>query len=191
MDFTPLSDEDIIHLFRKNPNHKAFAELVRRHQNTIIKQCKKQIKDPDVTQDISQEVWIRVLTKAHQFRAESSFSNWLKTIVHNRCIDHINKNKQALHQEISQKIVDTLEEEIDTEQIPQPTTEILKELLEKISGEEKLILLLKYEQRWSIKAIQQALNLEESTVKQRLKRSRDKLQKLLDQYSKDGGKKDS
>ena len=62
------------------------------------------------------------------------------------------------------------------------TVEILEELLGQVSGEEKLLLLLKYEQGWSIQSIQQSMQLSESAVKVRLYRTREKLQKLLNQY---------
>jgi DNA-directed RNA polymerase specialized sigma24 family protein len=52
-----------------------------------------------------------------------------------------------------------------------------------MSGEDKLLLVLKYQQRWSVQAIQQLLNLNENTIKSRLKRNREKLQQLLAQYS--------
>lgn len=111
------------------------------------------------------------------------FKPWLNQIISNRCVDHIKQDKKELHQEISKKIADTIEEEIDAESVNRPTVEILEELMEKISGRNKLILTLKYKQHWSIKEIAQTLNLNENTVKSHLKRAREELQKLLDRYA--------
>ena len=74
-------------------------------------------------------------------------------------------------------------EEVDTEDIVKPTVDILEELLEQISGEEKLLLLLKYQQGWSIKTIQQSLQISESAVKVRLSRTREKMRKLINAKS--------
>ena len=183
MNLSALSDEKLYEQFQQNYDPKGFTELVKRYEPYVIRKCYYHLKNHDDIQDVAQEVFIRLLTKAHTYRSEAPFKPWLNTIIHNRCTDHINQDKHVLHQEISNKIADTLEEEIDTKTITHPTTEILQKLLERVSGEEKLILLLKYEQQWSIKAIQEALNLSESAVKQRLKRSREKLQKLLDYYT--------
>ncbi|MGB3589068.1 MAG: RNA polymerase sigma factor [Tunicatimonas sp.] len=126
---------------------------------------------------------MRVFTKSHTYQTHLPFKPWLHKIISNRCTDHIKQDKTNLHQEISSKIADTIEEEIDTESVIRPTTEILEDLLEKVSGRSKLILTLKYKQHWSIREIAQTLNLNENTVKSHLKRTREELQKLLEQYS--------
>ncbi len=72
-----------------------------------------------------------------------------------------------------------LADELDADNEEIPTIEELSELMEQISGEAKRILLLKYEQGWSGKAIEEALHLSEGAVKMRLTRARLKLQQLL------------
>lgn len=124
-----------------------------------------------------------MLTKLDQFHPEkASFKGWLFIIVRNRCYDHRRQDKTALNEEISRKTVDTLEEELDTNELTKPTVEILMELMEQINGEEKRLLMLKYHHGYSLRDIQQALGLSESCVKNRLFRVRQKLQKLLDKY---------
>ncbi len=63
-----------------------------------------------------------------------------------------------------------------------PTVEILRELMELISGEEKRLLSLRYEQDYSTKDIQHVMGLSESCVKTRVARARHKLQQLLEKY---------
>ena len=54
----------------------------------------------------------------------------------------------------------------------------LKVALELISPEEKMILLLKYQENLSVKEIEAALSIGESAVKMRVKRAKDKLIKV-------------
>lgn len=186
MPHSSLSDEELIAKLRQSdivePDAKFLSVLVERHQDRMVRKCYYYVKDSETARDLSQEVWIRVLTKLHQFRPQAPFIPWLFGIVHNRCHDHIQQNKRLLHQEISQKIVNSLEDELDTEHVDKPTIEILEELMEKISGEDKLLLLLKYKHRWTAKAIAQSLSISEDNVKKRLSRSRQKLQMLLSKY---------
>ena len=183
MNLSTLSDEELLNQCKQPDNRLAFAELFCRHEPYVLRECYRYLKNREDTQDVSQEVFLRLLTRSHTYRAELPFKPWLGTIIRNRCFDHLRQDKTALHQEISIKIADTLEEEINTEEVARPTTEILQELLEKVDGQTKLILVMKYEQGWSIRAIQDALRMEENAVKQRLWRSRKKLQKLLAQYA--------
>lgn len=67
----------------------------------------------------------------------------------------------------------------DVDEVPQEVSlQILDQLLDTISPEEKLLLLLKYKEKHSIKDIQTSLNLSESAVKMRLKRAKEKINAL-------------
>ncbi len=184
-----LDDETIIARFRRNnseeDNPKLLAELVRRFQEDVAKECYRYLKDRDEAQDVSQEVWIRVITKLPQYDHTKPFRPWLFTIVKNRCFDHLQQNKDLLHQELSLKIIDSLQEEMETEVGMTPTIELLEELMEKISGQGKLVLLLKHYRGWSNKEIQKSLELSEGTVKMRLSRSREKIRQLYAVYQKE------
>ena len=183
MSLSVLPDEQLYDLFRQNDNPQVFKELMHRYEPYVVAKCYQRLKDHDDAQDVAQEVVIRLLTKAHTYRSSAAFKPWLATIIYNRCTDHLQEDKHSLHLEISGKIADTLVEDLDSPPNFLPTIEILQELMEKISSQDKMILLLKYEQCWSIKAIEDLLNLTESTVKQRLKRSREKLRILLKIHS--------
>jgi RNA polymerase sigma factor (sigma-70 family) len=177
-----LTDEEIAVRLKENFDATLFTILVHRYEKSIIRQCKEYLKDEETAKDVSQEVFIRLLTKIGSFRQEAAFATWLRTIIHNRCTDHLRKDKKALHKEISGEIAATLEAELDTDDIEKPTTEILEELLEKIKGEEKLLLMLKYREGWTVKEIQHALQISESAVKMRLERTKAKIDHFLEKY---------
>ncbi len=60
MDDTHLTDQDIIQRFLQNESPRLFNALVRRHQSSVLQQCRRQLRDAEAAQDVSQEVWIRV-----------------------------------------------------------------------------------------------------------------------------------
>ncbi len=179
MNYLLSSDEELLDTFKKTQNHHVFSEITRRYEQHVFKKCYSYLKDEDDLRDVSQEVFVRIFSRVNTYRTGAPVKPWLNTIVHNRCIDHIKQDKKAFHQEMSSKIVNTIVEELDVEEVNHPTTEILQEFLGKISGEEKLIFSLKYEQGWSIKAIAQYLKLNENTVKSRLKRTRREIAKTV------------
>lgn len=126
MGYTSLTDKEIIGHLVQNPYPRLLEELVRRHQSSVLRQCRRKLKDTEAAHDVSQEVWIQVHTRLGQYKAEGTFAAWLSVIVHHRCIDHLQNNKRWLHQEISQQMVDGLEEgeAMDTEDLRVPTVEI-------------------------------------------------------------------
>ena len=57
----------------------------------LFQKCYRYLKDEEVARDVSQEVLIRVFLKIGNFEHRSSFTTWLHTIIHNRCVDHIKR----------------------------------------------------------------------------------------------------
>ena len=178
MSLSALSDEELIVQLQQELKPRLMNELVARHRPTIVKNCYRHLRNREEAEDVAQEVLIRIVTKLPTFRREGPFAAWRDKIVYNRCSDHLKKDKQHLHQEISERIADTFAEEVDNQLKDAPTVEELNQLMEEISREAKSILLLKCERGWSGRAIEEALHLSEGAVKMRLHRVRAKLQRL-------------
>lgn len=187
MDYTTLTDSEITQRYAQDANPRLFAELVRRHQPSVLRQCRHQLKDAEAAHDVAQEVWIRVFTKFSQFQIDRSFATWLTGIVHNRCYDHNRSDKSGLDRELSRNILSTLiaDEVFDNEQVSDPTMEDLTKLIEYLSGDEKLLLHMRYKQAWCIADIQRSMQLSESAVKSRLFELREKLKRRWAVYQKE------
>lgn len=174
-----LSDDELVALLQED-NMRYFSVLADRYEPVIIKKCKTYVKDEDTAEDLSQEVLIKIFMKIKSFKKEANFSTWLYAIIHNTCIDYLRKNKKNTRQVLTDKMVDELPELIDeVDELPIELSEaILDKLLDEIGPEEKLLLLLKYKEKHSIKDIQASLQLSESAIKMRLKRAKEKVNKL-------------
>ena len=121
----------------------------------------------------------------HTFKKDSKFTTWLHSIISHQCIDYLRKNRKNLHEQITERLNDELGELIDAmRNVPDDISEeILLELLEQISPEGKLILLLKYKEKKSLEGNSDGLKPNESAVKMRLKRAREKLNKLYQEVT--------
>ncbi|HBH25517.1 MAG TPA: hypothetical protein DDY13_19130 [Cytophagales bacterium] len=180
----PYSDEELIAQFIESGDNRMFAALSARYEQLIFKKCLSYTQDRDQASDLSQEIQIKLFLQLPQFRNQSRFSTWLYTIVHSTCIDFLRKRKKQLHEAISDKIKDELPDMIEeAEEVPEALSEkIMDELLEQLNKEEKVLLLLKYKEKQSIKDIMNAMHLSESAVKMRLKRARERAGKLYRAY---------
>ena len=176
-----ISDEELIAILQTEGNLSYFSILTERHEQQILKKCKSYVKDEDTAEDLCQEILIKIFLKLNAFRGEARFSTWLFAIVHNTCMDYLRKNKKnQVVKVITEKMTDEIAELIDgVDEIPDElSAQILEELLELLSPEEKMLLLLKYKEKHSIKDIQLSLGLSESAVKMRLKRARTHINEL-------------
>ncbi len=178
-----LSDEEIVYRLKTDTDPALLNELMQRHQASVLRQCQRYIRNREDAQDVAQEVFLRVLLRLPGFKGEASIATWLNCIAYRRCMDHLRKNKKPLNFQISKHIIDSLVAEWDAEDPIKPTLEDMEELMEKISGEEKVLLTLKYKNNQSIKAIMIITGLPESIIKNRIYRAKNKLRMLLQDKS--------
>lgn len=173
-----LSDEALVRHIKASADARLSGELVNRHRAAVVQACYRYVKDHDNAQDLTQEVFMRVFSRIQEFNEQSTFTTWLHTIVHNRCVDHLRRDKRKMHRDISKHIMETLAEEMDTDEAEKLTIEMLAAWLDRLSGEDKWLLTMKYQQRWTLKQIQEVLNVSESVIKSRLHRAKVKLDKI-------------
>ena len=74
-------------------NHAAFTQLVRAHDEAILRLALRITGSQSEAQDIYQEVFLKVYRKLDCFRFECSFSTWITRIATNTCLDHLRKTR--------------------------------------------------------------------------------------------------
>ena len=65
----------------------AFAELVSRHEKRLWNFVRRFVADGATAEDLLQEVFLRVVRSAAEWKTSAKFSTWLYTIARNLCTD--------------------------------------------------------------------------------------------------------
>lgn len=179
-----LTDEAIVSQLKEGFDARLFALLTDRYQSKVLARCKAVVKDQDIAEDLVQEVFIKLFLKIEGFKGTSKFSTWLETIATNTALDYARKNKKKYHEALTEKLADSIEDLVDSDEPVEEevSVQIMEKLLEDLSPEDKLILVLKHYEKASVKEIQIALGIGESAVKMRLKRARDRINKLRKKF---------
>jgi len=175
------SDEEIVHLLMDSGNHELFELLYSRYFKKVKDKCFSFIKDNKLAEEFANDILTKAYEKVHGFKGNSSFSSWLYSITYNYCIDYL-RVKKKLHypnwnnsNEIPE-IIDESETDFD-----EANYENLLTILELIHPEEKVLLLMKYQDNLPIKHIAKTLRISEDAVKMRLKRARTRVIYLYNQ----------
>lgn len=74
-------------------DQQAFDRLVLAHQETVRRFVYQATRNETDTDDLSQEVFIKVYRQLHKFRGDSSFSTWLYRIASNVVTDHFRRKR--------------------------------------------------------------------------------------------------
>ncbi len=90
------SDGELLEQFRNpeaNARHYAFNLIVKKYQQRLYFHIRKMVIDHDDTDDILQNVFIKVLNSLDGFREDSQLFTWMYRIATNECLTHL-KNKK-------------------------------------------------------------------------------------------------
>ena len=172
------SDEDLVKAIVKTNDTMLFEVLYDRYATLVYNKCFGFAKDGDEAKDLTQDVFLKLFVKLPSFKGKSKFSTWLYAFTYNHCVNFVTRStaKKFEKQSVDYKDIENLsDDEDDDESFLKMKVEKLKVALELILPDEKMILLLKYQDGLSIRDIEGVLGIGESAVKMRLKRAKDKL----------------
>ena len=72
---------------------RAFESLYSRHRGALYRYLMRQAHDPEVANDLFQEVWSRVIVNRARYEPRAKFRTFLFTLAHNCFIDHCRRSK--------------------------------------------------------------------------------------------------
>ncbi|MBO3117420.1 RNA polymerase sigma factor [Winogradskyella sp. DF17] len=184
-----LTDEALVEAIVKTNDTLLFEVLYDRYARMVYNKCYGFANSVDETKDLTQDVFLRVFVKLASFKGKSKFSTWLYAFTYNHCVNYVTRNtaKKIEKKSVNTDGLENIGEDIDSaKEFQNMRVEKLKRVLDLISPEEKMILLLKYQDNLTIKELSEAFDIGESAVKMRLKRAKDKLVQKYNNYNKNG-----
>lgn len=181
------SDEALVKIIVEENRHEEFGLLYDRYAEKVYHKCISFVKDVDLAQDLAHDVFLKTFINLKKFQGKSKFSTWLYSLTYNFCIDYLRKNNKVMvnNDDLLVNIPDDDDEKNERE-LMSIASERLIAVLDIIPADDKMILLMKYQDELSIKEIQAALEVSESAVKMRVKRAKAKAVEVYKTKYKDG-----
>ena len=157
-----------------------FAILYDRYVEIIFNKCLSFAKSKEEAEDLTHDIFILLFAKLRTFKGESKFSTWLYSLVYNHCVNYVQRVVKKKNEKfVDVEDVNTIKHPILDETIFKLNAELLKRALQKLKPEDRMILLMKYQDDMTVKGIMESLNLGASAVKMRLNRAKTR---LMDSY---------
>ncbi len=82
-----------------NGQPEAFEVLLKRHERGVYNFVLRSVGNPARAEDLTQEVFFRVIKSAPRYKKSARFTTWLYTIARNLCIDQ--SRRSSKRQEVS------------------------------------------------------------------------------------------
>ncbi len=151
---------------------EAFIRLMDRHRLSLYKVAKSYLKNEEDIADVMQDTILSAYEHLKDLKQAAYYKTWITRILINRCIDLLNEQRRS----IPASLDEILEEHSrDYPADDQGFYDLLSELPEEI----RPIFLLYYGEGFRTREIAEILDLNENTVKSRLKRGRQKLKRSI------------
>jgi RNA polymerase sigma-70 factor (ECF subfamily) len=173
----------------------AFREVVERYQAKVFSIIYGILRNHNDAEDIAQQVFSKIYFSIKNFDFRSSLLTWIYKITVNECYDYLRKKRvRKLVYESDFSEEDTMRMENSdsaTEQGPAVDTRLVQrdlivKLLDKLSADDRNLLLLKEVEGHSVEELSQMTGMNENTIKVKLFRARQKLVKAAQRLNRGG-----
>src|SRR5881296_1314295 len=171
-------------------DERAFSELVRRYQGRVVNLVSRVLNDRECSDDLAQEVFVRVYVHRRNYRRGSKLSTWLFTIAANLAKNEIRRRVRrrnwfsldALTEVLSDSLpqladpTEGREQRLEREQLQGAIGRAIATVPEKY----RLALVLRDIEGLAYEEIAQVLGVPGGTVRSRINRARSMLKRKLE-----------
>jgi RNA polymerase sigma-70 factor (ECF subfamily) len=174
----------------------AFREIVERYQAKVFSIIYGILRNHNDAEDIAQQVFSKIYFSIKNFDFRSSLLTWIYKITVNECYDYLRKKrvrKLVYESDFSEEDALRMENsDTATDQgLPVDTRlaqrDLVVKLLDKLSEDDRTLLLLKEVEGHSVEELSQMTGMNENTIKVKLFRARQKLLKVAQRLQRGTG----
>ncbi|CUU01908.1 RNA polymerase, sigma-24 subunit, RpoE [Candidatus Kryptobacter tengchongensis] len=184
--FETLDEAEIVKR-AKDGDEKAFEMIIKKYQNRVANLIFKIIGDSSVVEDLTQDVFLRVIESLRDYKFGSALYTWIYRITVNICIDEIRKRQRSRTYSLSDVL--TQNPKVEPAHSPVEKTverkelrEIIENAISKLPLEYKTAIILREFEDLPYEEIAKILKVSVGTVKSRIFRARKLLAEHLKEY---------
>lgn len=177
-DFDPSWVQEI-----KNNNQRVITKLYNQYYDTVHKSIYSIVKNTEVTEDLSNDVFIKAIAKIESYRENISFNAWIKTMAINQAIDYLRKsiNKNTTNSidndECATILTDNTNPESDIVRVENLAD--LRSCIKQLSPRYAQVIELRFYQNLAYEEIGKQMGMPVGTVKSLLHKAKTKLKLLI------------
>lgn len=155
-----MTDEDLVVSYA-NGDNTAFDVLLNRHKNSVHSYIYFIVRNKELTEDLFQETFIKVITtiKQGRYTDNGKFKAWIMRIAHNLIIDNFRQERNEnmiSNDEVEVDLFNNIklcEHTIEEELVKQQVLKDIRRLVKSLPENQREVLEMRYYQDLSFKEI--------------------------------------
>jgi RNA polymerase sigma factor (sigma-70 family) len=182
-----LSDQELMRIVQAGDLAPA-AEIYDRYSDPIYNFAYRFLRNSETAEDAVQEVLMKVIKHAGQYKSDAKFSTWVFTITANWCRDHMRRheNKRKEPEAVLQSLHASPEDSPERAAERRENEDRIKKALSVLNDEQRGAILLSRYQGLSYGEIAQIYGCSEGAIKTRVFRAMEILKKSLSTETPEG-----
>lgn len=192
----PVNDNSLVREFLSG-NDAAFTQLVARYKDALTNYLNMMVGDYDIAVDLCQDTFLRVYRNISRYSNLYQFSTWIYRIATNLAIDEIRYRKRrgrVFYRNVwgQRRSADDTKPELEItdkrrnprdEMLRRESSKVLQDAIRSLPEKYRTAFIMKEVQELPYDTIARVLNCSAGTIKSRLHRARELLQRKLEHYS--------
>jgi RNA polymerase sigma-70 factor (ECF subfamily) len=175
-----IGDQTLLFEISQNGSEDAFRMLFERYSGRLFNLIYRMIEHYEDSNDLLQEVFVRVYRHRHKCYQMKNFKGWIYTVALNLARDYLRMKKRRRETELEGKREHGKgDDPLKHSENEELRRKILK-AMKKLNAKYRAVFALRDIQGLSYEEIAKVLNIEEGTVKSRLNRARLQLARELE-----------
>ena len=181
----------------KNAQHgdmASFEKLIYTYDRNVLSLAYSYTNDQEDAKDVYQDVFLRVFKGLKKFEFRSEFSTWLYRITVNVALTHKTKKGKYAYASLDEEHTDAEGEtrfayeaiaddsSSDERAISSDISQNIKQAIEKLSPQQKMVFTLKHFEEYKINEIAEMMNISTGTVKNYLFNATLKMREYLKEF---------
>lgn len=165
-------DAQLLDRYVRDRSEEAFAEIVRRYLNLIFSAALRQVRQPQLAEEVTQAVFVDLARQAKSLAPDTILSAWLYQVARRTAIDVIRReSRRQIRERTAQELTHMNASDVDWTQV-EP---LLEEGMEALEEKDRAVLLLRYFENKSLLEVGQVLGINEDAARKRVSRSVERL----------------
>lgn len=172
-----MDDMDLVREYTRSQSEQAFAALVSRHINLVYSVARRQVRDRDLAEEITQTVFIILARKASSLRAGTVVSGWLCQTARFASAKALTMQRRRIEREQEAYMQSQQrDEDLNAWRQIEP---LLEPALAKLSEKDHNALVLRFFEGRDFQKVSVALGTTEAGAKMRVTRALEKMRRLF------------
>lgn len=160
--------EEAIHQVHAG-DRQAFTTIITEYERKIYTYCYYLLRNREEAEDAVQDIFVKVYQQLRRYEKRVSFSAWLYKVAYHHCLDQLRRRKRR------SRLLSLYKLQLMTHQQALPEEPPVDRILEKLTSEERGLLILRVIEQYSFEEISMITGSSSPALRKKYERLRKKL----------------